>query len=509
MINKGFSNEYVARVTPPQGTETIEYRIWINGTEMVYVGKSGYFGGEYEIDYSDWVEQYRNREGKLKDLTCSIVIDFTFTGDLVDEYYGPTDTITMTYESGVIAPYGFNKAGSYSVRKPTQYGVISGGVVGDVFNRENNHVETIAIFPVFKFFIRRDGEEGWGVLDTHYFGRNPYVDDPTDQVGFFHLEHMIARGTWTWDDLYPAFKEEVLHLGRIGELYLNIPPLYDSPRLISEEFGMINVDRYYGMKTGITPAPPIFYKEYGYQIEGKSIESQVFNFTNEELMDYYYDYIAPYVRAIQLSGGYDLTLRGVAFKTFTLYGEEPAFDEFQSPTVGIGLINQMIPSECSTAHLVLCDCGYTIGQTRFPHFDVVAEEFKESFLPSSVIVPLKVKNNMLAGKTINNLDKTTYIDRYGNTHNASMTNTWELECYIDPDWILLFSGYDYEYEDIMLACQNAKTSYITLENVQVSGCTGVGPVKGRVKDIEKIETHSSYSNNKKVPTYKITFECYR
>ena len=129
-----------------------------------------------------------------------------------------------------------------------------------------------------------------------------------------------------------------------------------------------------------------------------------------------------------------------------------------------------------------------------------------------VTVPLSCTNGILDGKTINRLEKVNYIDRYGDTHNGSMTNHYELECYVDPCWFSVTTGDDLEYEKLFLALQNSKITTLDLVNVTISGIefgSNIEQLIGRVKDIEKIETYSSYSTDKKVPSYKITFEVYR
>lgn len=153
-------------------------------------------------------------------------------------------------------------------------------------------------------------------------------------------------------------------------------------------------------------------------------------------------------------------------------------------------------TESSYAYIELSNSGFLIGNstTNYP-----------------VRIPLDVKNGVLSGKTINRLDKTTYIDRYADIHNGGMTNHYELECYIDPCWLEVTTGNDLEYEKLMLAMQNADSSILKLKGCKISGMKPliVIQIPGRVKDVEKIETYSSYSTNKKVPSYKIVFEIYK
>ena len=131
----------------------------------------------------------------------------------------------------------------------------------------------------------------------------------------------------------------------------------------------------------------------------------------------------------------------------------------------------------------------------------------------SVKVPLSFKNGLLEGKTIIHLEKVNYIDSYGDSHNGSMTIHYELECYVDPCWLDVKTKDDFEYVKVALALQGSKKTSISGMGVGISGMnvnTGSGfLMEGRVKDIEQIETYSSYSTDKKVPSYKITFEIYR
>jgi hypothetical protein len=131
----------------------------------------------------------------------------------------------------------------------------------------------------------------------------------------------------------------------------------------------------------------------------------------------------------------------------------------------------------------------------------------------SVKVPLSFKNGLLDGKTVNHLEKVNYIDKYGDSHNGSMTNHYELECYVDPCWLDVKTKDDFEYVKVALALQGSKKTALYGMGVGISGMSvdtsNAFYIEGKVKDIEQIETYSSYSTDKKVPSYKITFELYR
>lgn len=158
-------------------------------------------------------------------------------------------------------------------------------------------------------------------------------------------------------------------------------------------------------------------------------------------------------------------------------------------------INLTAPSfSGSYAYLSLTNCGFLFARTS-----------------GTIRVPLSVTNGILDGKVIDKLDKTTYMDRYGDTYNGSMSNKYELECYIDPCWFQVETGKDLEYEKVILALQNSQITTLLGSDVKISGMNTSSNlfIRGRVKDIEKVETYSSYSVENKIPTLKIIFEVYR
>ena len=136
-----------------------------------------------------------------------------------------------------------------------------------------------------------------------------------------------------------------------------------------------------------------------------------------------------------------------------------------------------------------------------------------------LIIPLSFHNKILDGKTINHLDKVTYTNKYGDVQNLSVSNYYEIECFIDPCWLHVETGLrnyqfqhvDIEYEKVMLALQSAPYSLLKTYLVNISGIEWhIEPRTAdvHIKDVEKIETYSSYSTDKKVPTLKITLEAF-
>lgn len=131
-------------------------------------------------------------------------------------------------------------------------------------------------------------------------------------------------------------------------------------------------------------------------------------------------------------------------------------------------------------------------------------------------IPLKVYNGYVVGKTINTIDKITYINKYGDSYNGGASNSFEIECYMDSDSLNVTTNNDMIYEKVIMALQTAGVSYLNLDK----GPTSIKGIErpnslyqrkvlwGKVKDVEKVELYSRYNTTNKVPSLKITYEIY-
>lgn len=128
------------------------------------------------------------------------------------------------------------------------------------------------------------------------------------------------------------------------------------------------------------------------------------------------------------------------------------------------------------------------------------------------IIKLLCRKDVLVGKTNMIFNKTNYMDKYGDVHNGSMNNKYELECYIDPEWMKINEEVT-EYNAVIAALMSAKRTFLRSENgLKIRGLNAISQtieLEGRVKDVERVEVYSTYNTNQKVPTLKITFEVYR
>ena len=272
---------------------------------------------------------------------------------------------------------------------------------------------------------------------------------------------------------------------------------------------------------------PLMTKTYTSQVEaGNMWNDMVFLRYDESDLEYNYsNNVVTYEEHLETVGSYtlpasgstpartmtniDLELVGYGYKTMIQYipGGKYYFTSDYVSCMGED-------TECQHANLVLINTefGNTTNSTfknRTRYNTTIGGSAQNSEAPTDIVVPLVVVNGKIKGKTTDNLNKITYMDRYGDTHNSVMTNNYEVECYIDPDWLSVKTGDDLVYEKVMIALQNAKKTYLC-SNAAISGidCTSSFVLEGRVKDVEKVETYSSYNTSNRIPTYKITFEVY-
>lgn len=189
----------------------------------------------------------------------------------------------------------------------------------------------------------------------------------------------------------------------------------------------------------------------------------------------------------------------------TSVGVSVLFEFFDSTGSSIGTETKTItwnPEEISVLNPTLSGT-YAILWMLNPGFTAIGG--------SQLMIPLSVKNGLIEGKTINKLEKTDWTDKYGDIHNGTTTNHYEVECFIDPCWLGVRTKDDLAYEKIMLALQNSKRTILWYQGCNISGMTPSNTNAAydvHIKDVERIETYSSYSGNQKVPTYKITIEIY-
>lgn len=237
----------------------------------------------------------------------------------------------------------------------------------------------------------------------------------------------------------------------------------------------------------VTPSVPSGTQEIGYTVSiGSTLlftgKSKYFGGTFEvDVSDYIESYLAKSTTHVQ------------SVSVEVRFSYDGVNSGYQIKAWGAEAINLAAPT--SGVYLELLNSGFSMSQ-------------------GSVKVPLMLTRcNTIKGNTINKMDKVTFMDRYGDTHNGSLKNRTEIECFVDPDWLAVKTGDSYTYEQVMMALQASKKT--TMKSVigasyYIDGMKGYGYIEmeGRVKDVEKVEVSSSYSVEKKLPSLKITFEVY-
>ena len=164
--------------------------------------------------------------------------------------------------------------------------------------------------------------------------------------------------------------------------------------------------------------------------------------------------------------------------------------------LGVDLPRPVQSQSCPFMYIELSNCG-------FVHYDSPE---------SKVRIPLLCRSGKLICGSSNRLIKTTYIDKFGDVHNGSIHNKYELDCYVDAEWLGMSSGNSFRYECVMAALQSALSASMKCEYpMYVPGFYGESAtdLPGRVKDVEKVDVRTYYDADHKVPTLKITFEIYK
>ena len=215
------------------------------------------------------------------------------------------------------------------------------------------------------------------------------------------------------------------------------------------------------------------------------------------------DFIDAAITAAEAAGNQALS---VAVSVVFTYTSDPGGSDEESTTqtmtytwtpsvLGTDLAEPTQSSTCPFLYIELSNSG-------FLHYGSNSGKVK---------IPLMCRSGKMVGMASNRLLKTNYMDKYGDTHTGSMDNRYDIECYVDPDWLNVYTN-QYNYECVMLALQNALSSRMKSDYaVTIPGFSGssVTDMEGRVKDLEKVDVRSSYDVNNRIPTLKITYEIYR
>lgn len=519
--------KYIVDCTP--GTDTIDaisYTVTVNnGSAPIFQGSTKYFGGTYEVDCSDWIESYLADQSDfgITPIHCELYLLFR-------QYSNGSEHITL---GRTIKWY----PDTLTLPTPDQMGIYCAGYTGfpgsNVIGYWDGHAEAVSVYPLYFFTMsyKIDGVD--------------YVDDNVmwDPNGVVGKDILLESGESTYfytvipnDNSQKDYvKDDVIDEVHPDNVHTYLSSYVRLPRLLFHDGDTVNIIRMediYSSYSGMPEIEPIFTANYDSWSDSKKMfgYNGFLRYSKDELDQNYQNEVLSYINMVNSVGTYILLadaahpenrtmtnihveLKGYGFKTMMLFNETSGLpgltDDYCVFTSEY--VSCYSTADCPKANIVLFNSDFAnTTNTTFMNNKSFNTEQQSSDAPVDIIVPLLIKSGKVVGKTVNNLDKTTYIDRYGDMHNSITTNKYEIECYVDPDWLSVTSGNDLNYEKLMLAIQNAKRSFFC-STAPISGmdCTSEYVMEGRVKDIEKIETYSSYNTNKRVPTYKITFEVYR
>lgn len=519
-VNRG---KYIIKVTPADTVDTIVYAVSVNSMTTIFQGKTSYFGGGFEVDCSDWIEQWINKQTKtgIVHINCTVTVVFSY---YTEGSLATTEMKSINYFPDVV-----------DALSPMQSGIICGGANGYppiIDDTVTNYLATVAIYPIY-FFKMRCKIDGVDFFDDNVMF-DPTCTTPT----------LIEPGEKVYR--YDTFDDPTNEwTGVKDNLFIHCEPALSLPLagpkiVFHDDTGKVNCIDFAGLYDILYNMPtidPFTYTEFADYEESKVWSyNTLLRYAESEFKSNYTSNAKKYIDHIQPNTTYILSvdadhpnirtmseisfeLTGYGYKTMMLYTN---IDGLYPSTYDVGIFTSDYVScvsmnpDCPVANIILLNSGFAVTTNdtfeNIVEFSTVTptDQVQMSDAPTDIVLPLKVRNGQIVGKTVNNLEKTTYMDRYGDTHNSVMTNSYEIECYIDPEWLIVGTGSDLTYEKLMLACQNAQKTYLA-STATISGIESNGSfmLEGRIKDIEHIETYSSYNTNHKIPSYKITFEVYQ
>lgn len=472
---------YVVTPTVPDGTVYIDYYVyWGQPNTPIYSGKSRFFG-EFEIDLTDWVEWVYSKYNGTGVMTYygDLIVDFVFIDEDGTEHQGPEDryTVPVTKDDPMVA-YEPSVKGVVDIEAPLNTNLKPGIPVGGKPQLVDSY--GVWVYPVFFLENIYDGRKA--MLDTLCLA-NTYGE---------HSYNVNIGEFWTTDSEFAKNSLEFTYD------IINLLDSYDATYAEDHFFNGFEPTIWFedGNREVYTSAgfayPPLAYfwdmEDYDTPSEGhySYILKQPYSirFTEEQMREWYNRYITLDIRS-------DYRLDGFGFSVVYIYPQylRQQGDGNNPMRIDYHLAGRAFPEgDCPWFNLLLIN----------------------SDLNGDINVPLAVTNSVLRGKTVNNLDKISFMDRYGDTHNASISNSYELECYVDPDWLKTSTGNDLGYEAVMAAMQSARKTLL-IGTAKISGMRtdDLTMLNCRVKDVEKVETYSRYNGTHRVPSLKITIEIYK
>lgn len=554
MINCSLEQrKYIVEIDLPDDITDLEYRVYVNDrNKLLFLGKPKHFTNKFDVDCTDWIEQYVRDQYKNEIVVpgCVVYVDFKYT-DVDGGRITTTKQLEYTPEYIGISKY---KDIKYSVRGLVP---VSFKGIASVFNNSTDFPKGMVIYPIPYYkcdltVTQRPGIPGRIFKDVQFcFDPFTSLDVLPYGYGYYKYNLMSDKVSMTQNQFetlyYPFFNNNVMKKLDLDRLKKDstLSGLYNPPKLYwKDPLGTIPYSNYYQKLAEYDYNKVIEPIKYiGFDTLSETIDINNFSLVID-MYEIYRKYNSGYFndiryliqshpdytyKGVTYSGFSGAELCGVGFKCMFIYSgcSYSPFqnsvglysEEWTTPRYFESLYSAEDINSNGTAYLLLINSGFTMPYSQTKNLQTVDRNGSTTTETNEVVVPLIVKNKAIKGKTTNVLDKTTYMDKYGDTHNSKTDNRFEIECYVDPSFLSYKNGsdgvetnYDYNYEKVMLALQNAQQTFLCFDgtNVRISGFPNlnqIGYVEGRVKDVEKIETNSNYTSNRQL-SYKIVFEVY-
>lgn len=453
----------------------LEYNVYERqGGQLIFKGNTNIVD-DFEIDVTDWIEQYWNKQGDEG--------AFPFDGSLYIDVGDPDYPYGHSTES---FSYDKNKTDLLSVERPDGVIIATAPASFEFPSPLYRKYNAVYIYPAYLLKIITSDlspeDEGRVVaLDTSFTKSMLGVESYNCNRFYEESTTSIIPGSDEYEDVMKGLLSEYNFTDVRGF------GLQWEPVLLFDDGTALGMNDWY-------LSHPIFEYSNADTDYGSSPRFPV-RFSKEKLDEIFEN---EYRDAVcdSISGTVEVLGYGFTF----IYRIETSTASVGNSKNSIKTTFYLIGNDdsCPNMDLVFCNSDFK-GKD---------ENGRDVY---DIRVPLQVHNGVLRGKTTNNISKTTWMNKYNDIHNSTATNTIELECYVDDEYLHTFTGNDKQYTQLMMVAQTARTTYLT-GTAKISGLDmedELTCLKCRVKDVEKVETYSKYNQSHPVPSLKITIEIYR
>ena len=328
MIN--FSTDrgkYIIEKTPaPESNiDAITYTVSLNNT-TIFQGSSKYFGGKYEVDCSDWIEQWivkQSNEGN-NPIHCNLYLLFRF-------YVDGDNRITIGAEKNWYPEI-------LNMDTPNQIGMICGGSAGyprpGQIGDWEGYATSVAVYPLF-FFRMSCKIDGKDFYDDNVMWDPNGINTVSMNSGESKYSYTVFDASGSGNDIVNDSMIMEYQPSVIGS---QMSSIFGGPKLTfhdGDQINTINFSQIYSSVSLMPDIEPLFSKEYtSYsEVSAQWGWNSFLRYSEEELKDNYTDNVETYINKL-MEGTYTLPADATHSTTRTM-------TDFSLELVGYGYKTMM------------------------------------------------------------------------------------------------------------------------------------------------------------------------